>query len=96
MNHEVALRILECVEAIPAGRVMTYGDVAEYAGARTPRLVGHVLSQDGGTVPWHRVLHADGTFASHLRDEQRQRLIGEGVRVHRGRVDLRVYRWDGH
>jgi methylated-DNA-protein-cysteine methyltransferase related protein len=96
VNVELAERILECVEGIPAGRVMTYGDVAEYVGARTPRLVGHVLSQDGGTVPWHRVLHADGSFADHLRDEQRQRLIAEGVRVTAGRVDLRVYRWDGH
>ncbi len=95
MNDELAQRILACVEAIPAGRVMSYGDVAEYAGARTPRLVGHVLRHDGGSVPWHRVLHADGTFADHLRDEQRQRLIAEGVRVTDGRVDLRVYRWDG-
>ncbi|HKF35002.1 MAG TPA: MGMT family protein [Jatrophihabitantaceae bacterium] len=95
MNDELAQRILTCVEAIPAGRVMSYGDVAEYAGARTPRLVGHVLRHDGGSVPWHRVLHADGTFADHLRDEQRQRLIAEGVRVTDGRVDLRVYRWDG-
>ena len=95
MSDELAQRILACVEAIPAGRVMSYGDVAEYAGARTPRLVGHVLRHDGGSVPWHRVLHADGTFADHLRDEQRQRLIAEGVRVTEGRVDLRVYRWDG-
>ena len=95
MNLELAARILACVEAIPQGRVMSYGDVAEYAGARTPRLVGHVLRHDGGSVPWHRVLHSDGTFADHLRDEQRQRLIAEGVRVTDNRVDLRVYRWDG-
>jgi len=95
VNLELAARILACVEAIPQGRVMSYGDVAEYAGARTPRLVGHVLRHDGGSVPWHRVLHSDGTFADHLRDEQRQRLIAEGVRVTDNRVDLRVYRWDG-
>lgn len=95
MNLELAQRILACVEAIPPGRVMTYGDVAEYAGARTPRLVGHVLAHDGGTVPWHRVLRANGTFADHIRDEQRQRLIAEGVAVHDGRVDVRRYRWDG-
>ena len=95
MNDELAQRILACVEAIPAGRVMSYGDGAEYAGARTPRLVGQVLRHDGGSVPWHRVLHADGTFADHLRDEQRQRLIAEGVRVTDGCFDLRVYRWDG-
>jgi methylated-DNA-protein-cysteine methyltransferase-like protein len=94
-SPEVAERILACVESIPPGQVMTYGDVAEHVGSRAPRLVGHVLAQDGGTVPWHRVLRADGTFAEHLRDEQRQRLIAEGVRVTDGRVDLRVYRWDG-
>ncbi|HEY7049171.1 MAG TPA: MGMT family protein [Jatrophihabitantaceae bacterium] len=95
MNLELAQRVLECVESIPPGRVMSYGDVAEYVGANTPRIVGRVLSDDGGTVPWHRVLKSDGTFAHHLRDEQRQRLIAEGVRVNNGKVDLQVYRWDG-
>jgi methylated-DNA-protein-cysteine methyltransferase related protein len=94
--NQVAERILQCVESIPPGRVMTYGDVAEYVGSRAPRLVGRVLAEDGGTVPWYRVLHADGTFAHHLRDEQRQLLIAEGVRVRDGRVDVRAYRWDGH
>lgn len=89
------MRILACVESIPPGRVMTYGDVAEFCGSRAPRLVGHVLAQDGGSVPWHRVLRANGTCAEHLRDEQRQRLIGEGVRFTGSRVDLQAYRWDG-
>jgi methylated-DNA-protein-cysteine methyltransferase related protein len=92
---ELAARILACVEAIPPGRVMTYGDVAEFAGANTPRLVGHVLSVDSGSVPWHRVLKADGTFAAHLADEQRERLIAEGVFTERGRIPLAKYRWDG-
>ncbi len=91
----VALRILGCVEAIPAGRVMTYGDVAEYVGTRSARTVGRVLAADGGTVPWHRVLHADGTLAPHLFSEQRQRLLEEGVRFHGDRVDLAAFRWDG-
>jgi methylated-DNA-protein-cysteine methyltransferase-like protein len=91
-----AARILAAVESIPAGRVMTYGDVAEYIGAgRVARLVGRVLAADAGTVPWHRVVHANGTMADHLRDEQIQRLRSEGVRVVNGRVDLQVHRWDG-
>ena len=88
-------RILAAVEAIPAGRVMTYGDVAEYASTRAARQVGNVLSQHGDVVPWHRVLKADGSFAPHLADEQRQLLIAEGVRVEHGRVRLDDYRWDG-
>jgi alkylated DNA nucleotide flippase Atl1 len=98
-DFELAGRILACVESIPRGRVMTYGDVAEFAGANTPRLVGHVLSSDSGggdnSVPWHRVLRADGTFAPHLADEQRQLLAADGVFLERGRVPLAKYRWDG-
>lgn len=88
-------RILACVASIPAGKVMTYGDVAEYCDSRAPRMVGQVLSRDGGTVPWHRVLRADGTCAEHLYTEQRQRLISEGVRFRGDRVDLAAHRWDG-
>jgi methylated-DNA-protein-cysteine methyltransferase-like protein len=94
-SDDLPLRVLACVESIPPGRVMTYGDVAEYVGSRAPRMVGRVLANDGGTVPWHRVLRADGTCAPHLYDEQRQRLIAEGVRFANGRIDLRTYRWDG-
>ena len=90
-----AERILACVAAIPPGRVMTYGDVAEFAGTRSARTVGRVLAADGGTVPWHRVLRADGSLADHLLGEQRQRLLAEGVRFRGDRVELGAARWDG-
>jgi alkylated DNA nucleotide flippase Atl1 len=95
MDESLAHRILACVESIPAGRVMTYGDVAEVTGAASPRIVGRVLSLDDGSVPWHRVLRANGTPAEHLYDEQRQRLISEGVLFTGHKVDLRQYRWSG-
>jgi methylated-DNA-protein-cysteine methyltransferase related protein len=95
VDDSLAQRILACVESIPPGRVMTYGDVAEYVGTRSARIVGRVLAQDGGTVPWHRVLRADGAFAPHLYSEQRQRLLSEGVRFAGDRVDLAASRWDG-
>ena len=90
-----AQRILDCIEQIPPGKVMTYGDVAEFAGTRSARMVGRVLALDGGTVPWHRVLRADGSLAEHLYTEQRQRLLAEGVRFRGDRVDLAAFRWDG-
>jgi len=74
---------------------MTYGDVAEFAGTRSARMVGRVLAQDGATVPWHRVVRADGGLAEHLYHEQRQRLLAEGVRFRGDRVDLPEFRWDG-
>ena len=90
-----AHRILACVDSIPPGRVMTYGDVAEFVGIRSARTVGRVLANDHGTVPWHRVLRADGSLPEHLYTEQRQRLLAEGVRFTGDRVDLRRHRWDG-
>jgi len=96
MDESLAQRILGCVEAIPAGRVFTYGDVAEYTGASSPRLVGRVLALDDGSVPWHRVIRADGSLAEHLYTEQRQRLLAEGVRFRGDRVDLAGHRWDGN
>jgi methylated-DNA-protein-cysteine methyltransferase-like protein len=83
------------VEAIPAGRVLSYGDVAEFCDSRAARHVGRVLAYDGGTVPWHRVVRADGTCAPHLQAEQRQRLIAEGVQFLGDRVDMAHCRWDG-
>jgi methylated-DNA-protein-cysteine methyltransferase related protein len=91
----LATRILACIESIPSGRVMTYGDVAEFVGASSPRIVGRVLALDDGSVPWHRVLRANGTLAEHLYTEQRQRLLAEGVRFNGDRVELKSFRWDG-
>lgn len=87
--------VLACVSAIPSGRVMSYGDVAEYVGSRAPRSVGRVLAMEGSDVPWHRVIGADGRPAHHLEAEQLERLRAEGVRVTDGRVDMARYRWDG-
>ncbi|MFD0886905.1 MGMT family protein, partial [Streptosporangium algeriense] len=50
-----AERVLDLVERIPAGRVMSYGDIAEYLGEGGPRQVGRVMSTWGGGVPWWRV-----------------------------------------
>jgi methylated-DNA-protein-cysteine methyltransferase related protein len=94
-SDALAQRILACVESIPPGRVVTYGDVAEFVGASSPRIVGRVLAMDDGSVPWHRVMRANGTLAEHLYTEQRQRLLAEGVRFNGDRVDLKNFRWDG-
>ncbi|MFF8384445.1 MGMT family protein [Streptomyces kanasensis] len=57
---EYAERVLEVAELIPPGRVMTYGDVAEWLGEGGPRQVGRVMALYGGSVPWWRVVRADG------------------------------------
>lgn len=53
-------RVLEVVESIPPGRVMTYGDVASVLGSRAARAVGQVMARYGSDVAWWRVIRASG------------------------------------
>ena len=87
--------MLDAVERIPRGRVMSYGDVAEYVGPRAPRAVGEVLRRWGEEVPWHRVVHADGTPAPHKAGEQLRLLAAEGVPVKGDRIVMERARWAG-
>ena len=59
-GEEFVARVLEVVESIPEGRVMSYGDVAAAIGSRAARGVGQVMAYYGGDVPWWRVVRASG------------------------------------
>lgn len=52
--------MLAVVEEIPAGRVMTYGDVGIAIGSEAPRAVGRVMALYGHAVAWWRVVPASG------------------------------------
>ncbi|MGI8393612.1 MGMT family protein [Leucobacter sp. W1038] len=52
--------VLDVVARIPAGRVMTYGDIAESLGSNSPRGVGRVMALYGHAVAWWRVVPASG------------------------------------
>lgn len=90
-----AKRVLDVVDRIPRGAVMSYGDVAEYLGAGGPRAVGTVMARWGGEVPWHRVVRADGSCATHKAGRQLALLRGEGVPLRGDRVDMAKARWSG-
>jgi alkylated DNA nucleotide flippase Atl1 len=94
---EFAELVLEVVERIPAGRVMSYGDIAEYLGLGGPRQVGRVMSTQGGGVPWWRVIRADGRPLPGHERRALERYAAEGtpLRPDGTRVDMRRARWDG-
>ena len=76
------------MRAVPPGRVTTYGDLSPGA----PRFAGAVLSAcDDPTVPWQRIVRADGSLAKGER--QRRALAAEGVPFRGKRVDMRQAWW---
>lgn len=102
---EYAERVLEVAELIPPGRVMTYGDVAEWLDEGGPRQVGRVMALYGGAVPWWRVVRSDGTLlpGHELRALEQYRMEGTPLREaarsadgHVPRLDMKRARWDGH
>jgi alkylated DNA nucleotide flippase Atl1 len=61
VDEQYVEQVLSVVERVPTGRVTTYGAIAEHVGSGGPRLVGRVMSLYGGSVPWWRVVRADGS-----------------------------------
>lgn len=92
-------RVFEIVRRIPAGRVMTYGQLAEILGeGYTARTVGYVMHTATDEEPWHRVINAQGACSTGKvllpPDKQQRMLEAEGVVFNaRGRCDLSAYRW---
>ncbi len=85
MSGAGAEEVLRRVRALRPGCVTTYGDLSPGA----PRFAGAVLSKcDDPTVPWQRVVRADGSLAKGER--QRRLLEAEGVPFRGERVDMRV------
>jgi alkylated DNA nucleotide flippase Atl1 len=85
--------VLQVVESIPAGRVMSYGAIAEYVGRGGPRQVGAVMAAYGGSVPWWRVVRADGTPPLCDTGEARTHYLAEATPL-RGRLDAGSTRVD--
>lgn len=75
------------VSAVPAGEVVTYGEVAAEAGRPgAARAVGRIMATSDGALPWWRVVAADGRLVPGHEAEHRRRLRAEGVDVGDRRV----------
>ncbi|MET3427351.1 alkylated DNA nucleotide flippase Atl1 [Actinoplanes tereljensis] len=95
--QEYVEEVLSLVERIPAGRVMTYGAVADaladVSGRNSARQVGNIMARHGGGVPWHRVVNSAGRMPPGHEQEARQRLLSEGVPLKGERVDVSRALW---
>jgi methylated-DNA-protein-cysteine methyltransferase related protein len=90
--------VIRIIISIPAGKVMTYGQIAKLAGSpRSARQVVRIIHSMSNkyNLPWHRVINSKGEIG--IPDEegstmQRLMLISEGVKVtENGFVDLEKF-----
>jgi O-6-methylguanine DNA methyltransferase len=93
-----ARRVLALVGRIPAGRVVTYGDLARLAGRPgAARAVGSIMRQAAiPGLPYHRVIAAGGRLGGYGGHEgvKQALLRQEGLPVSGGRVrGFARYRW---
>jgi alkylated DNA nucleotide flippase Atl1 len=94
VDDEYVEQVLQIVERVPAGRVTTYGLIADAIGHGGPRQVGAVMAAYGGPVPWWRVVRADGSLPASHGPEAHQSYLAEGTPLRpSGAVDIRRSVW---
>lgn len=93
-------RIFDMVEAIPSGKVATYGQIGKLVGGCSGRMVGFALASlrfaGGRKVPWQRVINRSGKISLTGPDAALQRALleEEGVRFDvEDAVDLDDFGW---
>ncbi len=92
-------RVYQLVRQVPAGHVVTYGQIAATLGnPRQARTVGWAMRACPPDVPWHRVVNAAGRLSTRQACEgcgpQRALLEEEGITFEgNGHIDLDRHGW---
>ena len=100
-SNELAQMLLHVIQPIPHGTVASYGQIAKLAGLpKHARMVGRILGQleAGHSIPWHRVVNAQGKIQTVKLDEfgqnmQQALLLQEDVVVLNGKVNMKKFAW---
>jgi len=84
---EFETAVLAMVADLASGEVVTYGEVAAEVGKPgAARAVGSTLRRHGASVPWWRVVAANGRLVPGGEVRHTAHLVAEGVPVRNGRV----------
>lgn len=93
-------RIISIIRSVPKGTVVSYGQVAAYAGlARAARQVGFIMREMEEDVPWWRVVNNAGRISiegnwNADKPLQSKLLLSEGVVVSDDfTFDIEAYRF---
>ena len=93
-----AEKVYEFLRTIPKGKVVTYGQIAEYLGnRRLARVVGNILhnNPDENKYPCYKVVNSKGNLSKQFAfggiEKQKEKLEKEGIVVNNYKVDLEKY-----
>jgi methylated-DNA-protein-cysteine methyltransferase-like protein len=94
---EFRAQVYQLVGQIPAGRLMTYGQIAALCGhPRAARIVGQIAHFGPADLPWQRVVKKTGDLADGYpggRQGHQIMLEAEGIKVENFQVPLNDYLW---
>lgn len=95
-------KVYKYLTIIPKGKVVTYGQIAEYLGnKKLCRVVGNILHNNPDPIgqPCFKVVNVKGELAKNFGgggiELQAKRLRNDGVEVIDNKVDLKKYQWNG-
>lgn len=90
--------VYEFLKTIPKGKVVTYGQIAEYLGnKKLCRVVGNILHNNPDPIgqPCYKVVNSKGELSRNFGDGgieiQKKRLQNDGIEVINYKVNLKKY-----
>lgn len=91
--------VIQIIQSIPSGNVMTYGQIAAIAGnPRGARQVSRILHSmsEKYNLPWHRVINSKGGISLNGLPgfTQGELLSKEGIEVIDKKIDLKKHLYD--
>lgn len=93
-------KVYEFLRIIPKGKVVTYGQIAEYLGnKKLARIVGNILhnNPDEERYPCYRVVNSKGRLSNNFAfggiEKQKEKLEKDGIIVKEYSVDLKIYQY---
>lgn len=92
-------KVYEFLRTIPKGKVVTYGQIAEYLGNKNlARVVGNIIhnNPDEDKYPCYKVVDCKGSLSKHFAfggiEKQKEKLEKDGIVVIRYKVNLDKYK----
>lgn len=85
------------LQQVPAGKVVTYQDLAQAIGCKAYRAVGTAMNKNpfAPDVPCHRVIKTNGEVGEYAygRAAKIDLLLAEGVEIQNSKIDLTRFRY---